>query len=170
MVWLQIVVAGNVNKNGTHVRTAAAGGEGGSRSGAAVKGEFYRKFDLGEWVYCMSHTVQSLSTYLPPASLATLPFVFVLTSDCNLPLVVCICVCGWKCDGNAASSYLMGHMARNCLRRGTRRIRNFRIACSASWSVVEPSWPIKGWQTDLQKSYKVFLRPEAETKLRNLWI
>lgn len=33
-------------------------------AGAAAKGEFYRKFDLGEWVYCMSHTLQSPSTTL----------------------------------------------------------------------------------------------------------
>lgn len=74
MVWLQIVVAGNVNKNGTHVRAAAAaaaeaGGEGVADAGA--QGEFYRKFDLGEWVYCMSHSATAL--YLLPAFLATLP-------------------------------------------------------------------------------------------------
>lgn len=37
---------------------------GKAEAGAGTKGEFYRKFDLGEWVYCMSHTVQSPSTTL----------------------------------------------------------------------------------------------------------
>lgn len=122
MVWLQIVVAGNVNKNGTHVSPRGVGAAAGGMA-AGTRGNSIENLTLGNGSTAAAcHTECSRPTSLVALGSGLSFCFYVLTSVCNLPLVVCMCVClrvcVWlKMRRKCGEFIFNGPYARNCLRR-----------------------------------------------------